>query len=474
MNLSTSNLSNSPNSNTLVFIDTNVDNYQSLIPAVSTTENTEVVLLDSTRDGIEQITETLVNYSELDSIHIVSHGEAGNLQLGSTNLQAENLNDYSALLQSWSDSLSEDADILLYGCEIGATAQGIEFLGNFGELTQADVAASEDLTGKVELGGDWELEVATGEIEATSVYSNSFDAYDSVLAIEYEFYPSNDDVSEPAIDFDFFGDTRDLTFNGDAVNHDGALSLTSTEKQQQGSVFHQTAKEIDTNTSFSTQFQFQISGGANGADGLTFMLQNDQRGAAAVGKGGAGLGYQDIDNSLAIEFDTFANPQWDANNNHVSILQDGEIKVPLATSAAPVDLNGGGLLNAWIDYNGQNDLLQVYLGDTLDKPDAALLSFNIDLTAVVGARAFLGFSAGTGGLSNSHDVYAWSVDWNPNLPVDNNGNDGNSGATETPDPVGETEIPINESNLNTLVDFNNFANTERLKLNYCSTPQLSN
>ena len=164
MNLSNSGFNNSlDNNNSLVFIDSNLDNHQSLVSAVSTTENTEVILLDSTRDGVEQISETLVSYSELESIHIISHGQSGTLQLGSTNLQAENLNDYSSALEGWSNSLSDDADILLYGCEIGATPEGVDFLTNFGQLTKADLAASKDLTGSIELGGDWDLEVATGK-----------------------------------------------------------------------------------------------------------------------------------------------------------------------------------------------------------------------------------------------------------------------------------------------------------------------
>ena len=448
MNLSNSSYSNSlDNNNSLVFIDSNLDDNQSFVAAVSGRENTEVILLDSTRDGVEQITETVVNYSDLDSIHIVSHGQTGTLQLGSTNLHTGNLDDYSAELQAWSNSLNDEADILLYGCEIGSTPEGVDFLEGFGQLTKADIAASDDLTGSIELGGDWELEVATGQIHADSIYSTDFDAYDSILAIANEFYPSNSDnsASEPVIDFDFFGDTRELAFNGDAFNHNGTLRLTSAANRQKGSVFHQTAKEIDADTSFSTQFQFQITGGAKGADGFTFMLQNDSNGSSAVGRRGGGLGYRNIENSLAIEFDSYRNVQWESNDNHISILRDGNVNAALATTAAPVDLNSGSILNAWIDYNGQNDLLEVYLGETLNKPDAALLSLNIDL-AEIGDRAYLGFSSGTGGRVNNHDILAWKVDWNPDLSSSEG-----------------------EQKLNTLVDLDNFANLDRLELNGSAT-----
>ena len=41
----------------LVFIDSNVEDYQSLISGIS--PNAKVIILDETRDGIEQITERL-------------------------------------------------------------------------------------------------------------------------------------------------------------------------------------------------------------------------------------------------------------------------------------------------------------------------------------------------------------------------------------------------------------------------------
>ena len=46
---------------------------------------------------------------------------------------------------------------------------------------------------------------------------------------------------------------------------------------------------------------------ARGADGFAFVLQNDRR--FALGEGGMSLGYGGIANSLAVEFDTYYNPE---------------------------------------------------------------------------------------------------------------------------------------------------------------------
>ena len=232
----------------------------------------------------------------------------------------------------------------------------------------------------------------------------------------------NETGLETILDFDDFADTTPLTLNGNATQSGNTLRLTPNARTQGGSAFFGRALAIDSDTSFETQFQFQLSGGSGGADGFTFMLQNGTQGLNSLGNSGGNLGYgsvQDaaisgITQSLAIEFDTYRNA-WDSNNNHISILRDGGIDNPLATIAAPFDLNGGGVLNAWIDYDGNSNLLEVSLANTVNKPTTATLSLNLDLADIVGSQAFLGFSAGTGGLSNNHDIRNWEVASNSNL-----------------------------------------------------------
>lgn len=217
------------------------------------------------------------------------------------------------------------------------------------------------------------------------------------------------------IDFDNFSNISQLKLNGNTTKANDALSLTASVRGQRGSAFYERALAIDADTSFATQFQFQILGGTTGADGFTFMLQNDLRGLNALGGGGGNLGYGNIDNSLAIEFDPLRNTQFEPLDNHISVLQDGSVANYLAIASAPFDLNSGDILSAWIDYNGKSDLLEIYLANTLNKPNISVLSFNIDLAAVVGQQAFLGFSAATGGKSNNHNILNWEFSTNSTL-----------------------------------------------------------
>ena len=156
---------------------------------------------------------------------IVSHDAPGSLPLGNGSLSLDNLEAYSEQLQQWRSALTVDADILIYGCNVAsgpraypkfrqgmnslsqsesrlkptenkATIQssledfryetgvstpggsdesaididGFAFIQRIAQLTNTNVAASQNLTGSVAKGGDWELEVTTGKIETPLVF----------------------------------------------------------------------------------------------------------------------------------------------------------------------------------------------------------------------------------------------------------------------------------------------------------------
>ncbi|WP_193199215.1 DUF4347 domain-containing protein [Nostoc sp. MG11] len=165
----------------IVFIDTAVIDYQSLIAGII--PSSEVVILDNTQDAITQITEFLAarKSKSVQSVHIVSHGSEGSLQLGSTNVNLTNLDTYTNQLQKWRSALTDDADILLYGCDV-ASGEGTKFVQQISQITEADVAASTDKTGSAALEGDWNLEFSSGEIEASLAFeSQVIDAYNYIL-----------------------------------------------------------------------------------------------------------------------------------------------------------------------------------------------------------------------------------------------------------------------------------------------------
>ena len=124
-------------------------------------------IVDAQQDGIDQISDILSRYSDVDSIHLFSHASSGALLFGAGRITTGILQQKSEKIQNWGNALSENGDILLYGCNIAAGENGEQLVNELARLTRADVAASNDETGIQTSGGDWDLEYRIGNIEQT-------------------------------------------------------------------------------------------------------------------------------------------------------------------------------------------------------------------------------------------------------------------------------------------------------------------
>ncbi|WP_081906210.1 DUF4347 domain-containing protein [Methylobacter tundripaludum] len=175
-----------PQRTEIVFIENNVADYQTLVNDAKPGE--EVHVLDSSQDGLAQMAQILNGRSGIDAIHIVSHGSEGALLLGSLTLTSQNLQDHAAELTTIGNALTQNADVLLYGCDVGAGSDGAAFVAALAQSTRADIAASNDATGAVALGGNWQLETVSGSIE-TGIYLSDagIAAYDyTLVAFDFE------------------------------------------------------------------------------------------------------------------------------------------------------------------------------------------------------------------------------------------------------------------------------------------------
>ncbi len=159
----------------IAFIDASVDDYERLVADLRAgpgdARRIDVILLDAKRDGIDQVSEVLAGYRDLDAIHIVSHGTGGSVQLGVGTFSGASVASYRDQLIGWGDALGIDADLLFYGCELAANDAGRSLVETLSALTGADVAASTDDTGHVGRGADWDLEFTTGAIETDTAFS---------------------------------------------------------------------------------------------------------------------------------------------------------------------------------------------------------------------------------------------------------------------------------------------------------------
>ncbi|WP_454836587.1 Ig-like domain-containing protein [Pseudomonas lini] len=150
----------------VVFVDSRVKDAASLLQGVA--PGTQVVQLDASKDGLQQIADYLDGHQGISSVQIIAHGNAGDLWLGDSYLSADNVAARSAVLTEIGKDMNVGGDILIYGCYTAEGERGLSFVDSLAQLTGRDVAASSNRTG---IGGDWNLEIATGNIESANVLS---------------------------------------------------------------------------------------------------------------------------------------------------------------------------------------------------------------------------------------------------------------------------------------------------------------
>ncbi|MEM9538860.1 MAG: CHAT domain-containing protein [Cyanobacteria bacterium P01_E01_bin.42] len=147
------------------FIDERADNPDELLYGGEVGTVSRLVLRGE--DGIAKISEALDFASEpIETLTIVAEGNSGELWLGKDLITSENIQQYRTQLESWGESLSPTADILLYSCFTALGEVGESLVGQIAEATGADVAASVDATGSANYQGNWTLEYSTGNIES--------------------------------------------------------------------------------------------------------------------------------------------------------------------------------------------------------------------------------------------------------------------------------------------------------------------
>ena len=216
----------------VVFIDLGVQDPERFASDLASRQvDFQFEFLDASTDGLQQIADYLQGRRGIDAVHIISHGNQAELTLGSAVIQGDQLNRYANELRTIGAALSQDADILIYGCNLGRDEAGIRFLRTFAEWTDADVAASDDLTGHQDFGADWNLEVQTGSIESGHGVSERFAAdYRAVLT---DLYVTKDDLEVEVVP----GDLLIYTISYGNVGVSDALDVVITETLAPGTSF---------------------------------------------------------------------------------------------------------------------------------------------------------------------------------------------------------------------------------------------
>jgi hypothetical protein len=122
----------------VVFIDSRVPDIQDLLDGLQPGE--QAFVIDGASDGIDQIADILAanNLNNLASISIVSHGETGELELGSSFITDGNLAGHSNALAEIGSALAPGGNIQLYGCDVAQGSGGQQFINDFSTYAGVD------------------------------------------------------------------------------------------------------------------------------------------------------------------------------------------------------------------------------------------------------------------------------------------------------------------------------------------------
>ena len=207
---------------------------------------------------------------------------------------------------------------------------------------------------------------------------------------------------------DFEAPTTGISYVGDAVQTEfsgnGVGQLTQFQYGESGALWNTTA--FHNVTSFAVQFDFLIGPSlGEGADGLTFSVidADTHDPSTALGGAGGGLGYLGLDNSFAVEFDTWNNGAIDGfSDNHTGVNQNGSIN-SLALAYLPILLETNNP-NNWLTANIFMDMMSGSIDVYLE--GSHFLSYSL---SGFSNDVYFGFTAATGAAVDQHYIDNWSM-----------------------------------------------------------------
>lgn len=198
--------------------------------------------------------------------------------------------------------------------------------------------------------------------------------------------------------------------NGGPTVSGSTMTITTAANNLDRSAFYKTPVAFNETNGFNASFTYQDTSGnaGNPADGIAFVLQNDSRGAAALGAGGGALGYgagNPILNSGAIEINIY-NPVV----RGTTFGYNGSIPANINTvAAANVDPSSGDPIQVTLVYNGQNDTLTETMTDTTTSASFNTTYTGVDFTSLLnGHTGYVGFTGATGGANANQTISNFS------------------------------------------------------------------
>ncbi|MDD5250352.1 MAG: DUF4347 domain-containing protein, partial [Rhodocyclaceae bacterium] len=161
----------------IAFIDCNLSDLDCLLAGLR--PDVEAVLLSAAAPAPAQIAAALQARGGIAAIHIVAHGQAGEVSFAAGALSRETLREHAESLLAIGEALAGDGQILLWSCHTGQDERGAAFIAALARASGAEVAAAQGPVGAAALGGRWQLD---GQGMLPPLTASGMAAYAGVMA----------------------------------------------------------------------------------------------------------------------------------------------------------------------------------------------------------------------------------------------------------------------------------------------------
>ena len=201
--------------------------------------------------------------------------------------------------------------------------------------------------------------------------------------------------------------SENLVLKGKAVFNGTRLRLTDGDPSETSSAWYSTRLNVQ---AFTQDFSFQLTNPH--ADGITFSIQN--KNSAAIGYGGAGLGYGasspggrlGIPSSVAVKFDLYNNAGEGVNSTGLYVNGVSPTVPAIDMTSSGVNLHSGDIFHIHMTYDGVT--LAMIVTDVFTQ-QVFSTSWPIDIPGTVGGTtAYMGFTGASGGATAIQEILSWS------------------------------------------------------------------
>ncbi|MCP5250377.1 MAG: DUF4347 domain-containing protein [Burkholderiales bacterium] len=170
------------NENKLLFIDAGVLDAEILLKDLK--PGYRVIRLDPKSEPVEQLTHAIHAYAPVEEVILVAHATPGQIHFSSGLINSTQLEQAQHQLQTWRKSLSIDAKLCIYACQLAAGEEGQSFINRLKNFTGAEVAASSLLMGNTEKDRNWNFDCFTAFFSASNPFHQ-----DSLLNYSHALEP---------------------------------------------------------------------------------------------------------------------------------------------------------------------------------------------------------------------------------------------------------------------------------------------